>query len=115
MYVARGCVAKWVAKDQSFKGPCAAPSIAGRIHASLEREDRLFGARRLGLCFLSTERHAAAGSEYARRRLSAARRSEGWNSFIASRCLRATGGGRAAPVRTAQPPPLQTRCKLCVH
>ena len=49
------------AKDQSFKGPCAAPSIAGRIHASLEREDGLFGTRRLGLCFLSTERQAAAG------------------------------------------------------
>jgi hypothetical protein len=43
------------AKDQSFKGPCAASSIAGRIHASLEREGRLFGARRLGVCFLSTE------------------------------------------------------------
>jgi hypothetical protein len=68
------------AKDQSFKGPCAAPSIAGRIHASLEREDRLFGAGRLGVCFLSTERQAAAGREYARRRLSAACRSEGWNS-----------------------------------
>jgi integrase len=26
------------AKDQSFKGSCAAPSIAGRIHASLERK-----------------------------------------------------------------------------
>jgi len=50
-------------KDQSVKGPCAAPSIAGRIHASLEREDRLFGDRRLGLCFLSTERQAATGSE----------------------------------------------------
>jgi integrase len=71
MYVARGRVASGFAKDQSFKGPRAAPSIAGRIHASLEREDHLFGAQRLGLCFLSTERQAAAGSEYARRRLSA--------------------------------------------
>ena len=36
MYVARGRVAKWFAKDQSPKGPSAAPSIAGRVHASDE-------------------------------------------------------------------------------
>jgi integrase len=35
-----------LAKDQSLKGPCTAPSIAGRIHASLEREDRLFRPQR---------------------------------------------------------------------
>ena len=102
------------AKDQSFKGSCAAPSIAGRIHASLEREDRLFGAQRLGVCFLSTERQAATGSEYARRRLFATRRSEGWNSFIASGWLRATGGGRSAPVRISQPSP-QSRIVLGSH
>jgi integrase len=48
MYIAHEVWPSGFAKDQSFKGPCAAPSTAGRIHASLERADCLFGAQRLG-------------------------------------------------------------------
>ena len=66
------------AKNQNFKGPSAAPSVAGRIHVFLETEDFVLAARRLGLCFRSAKRPTATCCEHAGRRLSAASCSEGW-------------------------------------